>query len=283
MADANVSPFPSPAGWADAFAAMPQENAPRDGWARLVAALPVTAAPMRPARRRYPRPALAIAASLLLAMPVAWWLSTDAGLPARDAVVTDAKAPGAVVRAAPPGVAATGVDSAAPSEGSARTDTPPHRDGLPASATAVAHVGPSVRDGRPTPVERSSPAPAPAPRPPAIASVGPIPSTTADPIATQAGAELDTLRQESARLEALVAFARDERMASAPAAVRASALDERLQLIDAALSQPEVSGELRTSLWSQRVDALQDLASLEGTRRLMAAHGTSMDAVVRVD
>jgi hypothetical protein len=91
------------------------------------------------------------------------------------------------------------------------------------------------------------------------------------------------LQQESARLEALVALARDDRMASAPAAVMSATLDDRIRLIDAALTQGGLDVATRASLWSERVDTLQDLASLEGTRRWMAAHGASMDAVARVD
>lgn len=94
---------------------------------------------------------------------------------------------------------------------------------------------------------------------------------------------MDRLRHESARLEALVAYARNDRMASAAATVMTATLDDELRLIDTALSQPDLDAHARAGLWGQRVDALQELAALAGTQRWMAAHGASMDAVARVD
>ena len=94
---------------------------------------------------------------------------------------------------------------------------------------------------------------------------------------------LDELRRESARLEALVAVARQSGMQSGPALVLTADVDDRLQLIDAALSQPSLDEAERIDLWGRRVDALSELAAIEGTQRWMAAQGYSMDAVARVD
>jgi hypothetical protein len=111
---------------------------------------------------------------------------------------------------------------------------------------------------------------------------GPVSPPATAPTSTDAS-RLSELRRESARLEALVAYARDDRMASAPVAVMSASIDDRIRLIDSALMQPDLDDGQRSSLWSDRVGALQELASLEGTQRWMAAHGASMDAVARVD
>ena len=103
----------------------------------------------------------------------------------------------------------------------------------------------------------------------------------------QAATRSETLEQvhaESARLEALLQYARDGRMASGAAAVMTADFDARITAIDAALVRPGLSSEQRMQLWRERVGMLRDFASFESTRRLLAASGERYDgALVHVD
>jgi len=95
---------------------------------------------------------------------------------------------------------------------------------------------------------------------------------------------LEQLHAESARLEALLQYARDGRMASGAAAVMAAEFDARITAVDAALMQPRLSPEQRMQLWRERVDVLRDFAGFESTRRWLAASGERYDgALVHVD
>lgn len=95
---------------------------------------------------------------------------------------------------------------------------------------------------------------------------------------------LDALQAESARLESLLLYARDERVSSATAAALAGELDDRVAGIDAALMQPGVPAERQLALWQARVDTLRSAAGFEGTRRWLAANGGGYDAALaRVD
>ena len=277
MADANLPLPPMPPDWSDAFTALPLERAPTDAWVRLAAALPATApASKTPPRRR--RPAwrvLAAAASIAAAVPLAWWLSNG------DAVVEPHEAPLPLVSTAPP--------AAAPAR-PAKLVREPTRS--PSSHMEVATVRPEIaratdRAASPRPARRLPVSSVASTKvPPAdvdAASVVPADASVAVNAELAEPSRLDALRQESARLEALVAYARDDRMTSATAALMSASLDDRIRLIDAALMQPDLADDARSSLWDQRVGALQELAALEGTQRWMAAHGTSMDAVARVD
>ena len=189
MPDAYSKNGHAPEGWNDAFAALPLENPPGDGWSRLSA--------QWHARRR-PRwvPRLAIAAALVLAV------------------------------ALPLGL---------------RQRLQPAADGAPASV-ATASQAPSQ------------------------------PQT------------LDQLYAESARLEAVLQYARDDRVSSAAAAAVAGDMDARIATIDRALMQPGLSPEQQLWLWRNRVDALRSQAGFESTRRWLAANGGRYDgAVARVD
>lgn len=96
--------------------------------------------------------------------------------------------------------------------------------------------------------------------------------------------ELETLYAQSAQLEALLAYARDDRVASGSAAAMSAQLDQRVASIDAALAQPHLTMAQQRDLWRQRVDALRTLASFESNRRLLSAQGEHYDgALVRVD
>lgn len=292
MADADTPPRPLPADWRAAFAALPGERPPADGWARLSAALPrPAAAPLSTVRhRRIARVALAVAASVLVALPAAWWLGTIPQLPQRATTA----APAGPAQRVPAGPAA-GNDASAVSPPNVVATRGADR-GIAAASTpdaAAATPSPARRPptGDPAPTANGSrtaePAAPHAARIAASRESVADPTTDTTPHAVQ-GAQVDdaslaALHAESARLEMLVAYARDDRMTSAPAAVLAAAVDDRIRLIDAALSQPVVDAAARASLWRERVAALQELAALEGTQRWMAVQGRSLDALARVD
>lgn len=100
--------------------------------------------------------------------------------------------------------------------------------------------------------------------------------TAADP----APSTLAALQAESALLEALLAHARDGRVASGSAAAMAAELETRVAAIDTALADPLLAPDRERALWSERVQALQALVSFEGTRRWLAANGEHYDAAL---
>ena len=100
----------------------------------------------------------------------------------------------------------------------------------------------------------------------------------------EATATITRLQAESARLEALLQYARDGRMASGTAAVMAAEFDARLAAVDAALMQPGLDRARQAGLWRERVEVLRASAGFESTRRWLAANGEHYDgALVRVD
>jgi hypothetical protein len=108
--------------------------------------------------------------------------------------------------------------------------------------------------------------------------------TAAAPLGATADDELETLYAQSAELETLLAYARDDRVASGSAETVAAHLDQELALIDAALGQPELPVARQRVLWKQRISTLRALASFESNRRLLSARGEHYDgALMRVD
>lgn len=102
--------------------------------------------------------------------------------------------------------------------------------------------------------------------------------------ATNGDRELAALYAQSAQLEALLAYARDDRVASGSAEAVSARLDQHLVAIDAALAQPRLPAARQRELWRQRVATLRNLASFETNRRLLIARGERYDgALVRVD
>lgn len=307
----------SPSNWHNAFAALPSVLPPSDAWARVAAALPPATAAPRHARRRRPM-VWAAAAALMMAAGASAWMQQRAddaevapttvasragdaqgasrrpldasrtaepasgavhiargGVPSTGAAASLA-AGGAITSASP---SARAVAIATPQQGAqhlARTHANDSR-----STRAIAHAASTSRDVGSTPSAAAvTPAPTPTGRSlTSTSSTPPEPSRASTP-----ATPLDALRAESARLESLVALVRDERVQSAPAAMLAADVDDRLRLIDAALSQPGLADAERLDLWSRRVAALRELAGLEGTRRWLAVHGESYeDAIARVD
>jgi hypothetical protein len=95
---------------------------------------------------------------------------------------------------------------------------------------------------------------------------------------------LETLYAQSAQLEAVLAYARDDRVGSGNAEAVSGRLDQRMAAIDAALAQPRLPVARQRELWQQRVATLRTLAAFESNRRLLSARGERYDAtLVRVD
>ncbi|WP_145960153.1 hypothetical protein [Lysobacter enzymogenes] len=303
-----------PSTWAGAFAALPAETPPADGWTRLAARLPAASAatsaefvaPSSAARRSAaPRAAAtplrrwALAAMLAAALPLGLWLSLRAQRP-------DAE-PAAPVVAAQSHAAPTPQRDPAPADGgrSARNEAVAATDIGP-SVSAPSTAAPSIKDSSAsdpttasadregqTRVATTAPKPNDATMPVAAATqhtttrtrpADAAAASTATAADTRLAAQLRELQAESAQLEALVAVARDERVASAAAAVMGAGLDQRLQLIDTALGDAALPAATRVALWRERVDSLRSLAGMESTQRWYAARGERYDsALVRVD
>ncbi|MGH8081807.1 MAG: hypothetical protein ACREP7_14630, partial [Lysobacter sp.] len=298
MPDRSLTP---PQTWADAFAQLPQDTPPADGWSRMAATLAAqrgetssadTAAAsadrsrgatdrgtvVRPRRATAQR--WAIAAMLAAALPLGLWLGLRAQRPtlesnspdpiaqhaAPSVPMGDAAIPPATTdNGRPATVAAANVASANP-ERAALAATDPKR--VPSNAPAAtpnavrgADSGrnqsrriAAAREPKRPDSERSAANSAESQIPTATGSAASLasaanPSQTTDPLLQ--------LQAESAQLEALVALTRDDRVASASAAVMSSDLDQRLRLIDAALIDGTLPTDQRVSLWRQRVGALR--------------------------
>ena len=249
-------------GWGEAFAALPQESPDAGGWQRVQARLPVPA-PAH-AHARWPL-WLATAASLLLAVAIPLRMLPQGGSAASDISTRHSGA---------------GRSPALAVQASGQTQRLDHGvrrdDGMIAAAPVLADVQPVS-----TPVaNRDRPHHvAPSQRP--IRTVA-EPAGTTRIAATDASAtvDLEPLYAQSAQLEALLALARDERVASGPSAALSDELDARVADIDAALIQSGLGDAQRTELWGRRVDALQQLVGIEATNRLYAARGQRYDAAL---
>lgn len=207
MPDAYSQRDPAPGTWSDAFAALPADIPPGDGWSRLSARLDA---------RRGPS--------------FAWPRRAYASFPAM----------------------------AIGSGGSRRL-------AIAAALVAAVALPWALRDRLAPPAEQAAP-------------------TVAAAAGSQAQPSLEQLYAESARLEALLQYARDDRVSSASAAALSSEMDARVATIDRALMQPGLSPEQQLWLWRNRVDALRSQAGFESTRRWLAANGERYDgAVARVD
>lgn len=102
--------------------------------------------------------------------------------------------------------------------------------------------------------------------------------------ARAAGDRMQALYAESARLEMLLAVARDDRVGSGTALALSGEYESRLATIDAALRQPGLSREQCQALWEQRVDSLRALAGFESNRRWLQSQGAVYDtALVVID
>lgn len=269
----------APRGWSEAFAALPIETPPSDGWARISRALEASA-PRQGALRRERRTTwligLASAAVLVLAAwsPLSRWLqsSGQSQPPVIASETPGLRGPAAPVRSEPLETRET-----APSPAS---DVHPSPTNTASTATQPTHRKPSRRT--PAVARRSADSD--------LATVSQTIATQKEAtpgngaITTAADANpLPKLQAQSAQLEALVALARDDRVANA-SELLSSELDAGIAAVDAALSQPDVSDTRRQELWQQRVDLLRQLAGVEATSRWLAAQGASNDTtLVSVD
>lgn len=286
MPDSQTPRAMPPGNWSEAFAALPDVVPPSDGWARVAQALdaPTVRNTRAWPRRRWPL-WLAAAAALAMVTVVPFGLvDRDSSPPAQTST-----------QSAPPSAAvATGPVSRQPTSVRDVKEDPPvaHNEPRQLESTVtgdIAFVPVKPRARKPvqirsmTTATRSSPTPAPQ----SATKESTSPADTTLPTGAIADAVVDPflqLQAESAQLEALVAFARDERVASASNAILAGDLDARIGLIDAALSQPDVADAQRTALWQERIDTLRELAGVETTQRWLAARGERYDgALVRVD
>lgn len=277
---------PAPRDWSAAFAALPAETPPADGWSRLSATLDArgagaSAAARSPRRRRWPVWTAAAAALAVMALvPVALQRITDAPEPGRIATA-NVPAPDRSSDPTPtPSVAADTRPTTASSDVAAS---------VPAIATLEPPAGKIAGvERKPRPKTRHPQGRAPAP---AVESASAEPATALAVVEAEAAdveaadaAAIAQWQAESAQLEALVALARDERVGSAGATLMSADLDSRIGVIDAALREDGLPAAQRAALWEQRVQALRDLAGVESTQRWLAAHGERYDgALVRVD
>ncbi len=273
MADASHDL--TPAGWGDAFAALPLESPPASRWPSIAAQLDARAEPAaRPARRRRRWLMLAAALCALAVLPLAWTLRN-----AGDA--RDDSAPAAVAAAARTDpISAMRVDSADATSIDNSTATT-------ATTVIAAHTSPpaTMDAGRATQRDahrtRRPAATRVADKSANAEFAAESSAASADDTAERA---LESLYAASTQLETLLALTRDTRVESGPAAALAGALDAELATIDAQLAQPGLAAPQQQTLWQARVDTLRQATGFETQQRMLAAQGRSYEgALVRVD
>lgn len=276
MRDPHAPGLPPPRDWREAFATLPQAAPAADALAQVFAQLPAST-PTRSGRQWWIAAAavLALAAVVPLAMNVARHSgasqSRDAGIAsARHSRESGKPAPVSVHvpdTAKPPLVADEPFAPATDSEKTLDTRPQGPREASRFRGNGGGRNSAPVRvakAGRPHPQKHRSHAPSP----------------TADPV----DGAMEPLYAESARLEALLALARDDRATSATVVALGSDFEARVAAIDAALAQPSLTARRRFDLWRERVSALRAYASFESTQRALAASGERYDAMlVRID
>lgn len=291
-----------PADWGAAFSALPVEAPSPSGWPRVAATLDARA------RVRWPLwLATAAALALVALLPLQWWRQEHRIDAWPVAASTPAQGTGAAaIDAEPASPAASGNHSRAGRAVASRLPASPSMD-VPAATVAVLARVRGNDDGRkPGPPAAASSSrervaaagtqPSIRPRDAAaaadavstsgaVAAGGSAPAHAigpGDPGTTAAAAtpELERLHAESAQLEALVALARDDRIATGAVAALGGELESRVARIDAALAEPSTSAEQQLGLWRERVEALRALAGFETTQRLLAARGEQYDAML---
>jgi RNA polymerase sigma-70 factor (ECF subfamily) len=297
----TAHPDKMPHDWNTAFAALPLETPPADGWSRLSGALDSRAAVRLPRNRRNRLLALAAVLAIAALAPLLLMREHDTSVPGAGvlAKMSAATPPAPAPRTSPDGVAAATPSNAIAS--TARLAT-----GVPDASADVANAAPvrvasrqatTKRASAPTQRAPSTAAPSTAAPSTAIHDTASRPGTDAIASSTSAGTtaatvdasndRADTLMQlqaESARLEALIAMTRDDRVGSAAATVMSDELGQRIGLIDAGLTQNALPLDQREALWRERVRTLRDLAGVETTQLWLAAQGERYDgALVSVD
>ena len=155
----------------------------------------------------------------------------------------------------------------------------PDRSAWPAVAAHIAARKPARRPRWPFALAAAA----------ALAAVALIPGLlarhepTPDPAfvaAVESSDPLDALMAESAQLEHFISAAGNDAMASANSTMLSLAFEERLQRVDATLSDPALDDAARQTLWQQRVSLLREYAGVQGTRQWLAAQGATLDGAL---
>ena len=235
----------TPATWAEAFAALPDETPEPHGWQRLQERLAETGMPPRQGWLRWG--AIAAAVAIVAAIPLA--LRHPAPAPANAAATTTTPSTRAVSSAV------------------ARTFSP------------TSPAAPRTRADAATPT-----VPVHSPRRQVAGASEPRAGIANPTPAGTRGGELESLYAQSARLESLLALARDDQVGNGLTTVLSDDISARIAMIDAALAQPGLDERQRDGLWRSRVEALRQLVGIEATDRLYSARGQSRDiALVTID
>ena len=242
-----------PRDWGEAFAALPPETPATDALSSVFARIPVST-PTRVGRQWW----VAAAAVLALAAVVPIWMSRHSGESLSPAVAPVGNAKTLDTRPQGPREAAGLRRDDSAKEATARPDV-----AIPAAATTQATSSKPVRIAKADTPHRK-------------------PHRTRESVPTTDPGErtMEPLYAESARLEALLALARDDRVGSATAVALGSEFEDRIAGIDAALAQSALDPRRRLELWRERVSALQAYASFESNRRALAASGERYDAML---
>ena len=125
-----------------------------------------------------------------------------------------------------------------------------------------------------------------APPVPAPVGMAGVPASSVSPTGVAATtrdallAGLPQLMQESARLEAMLAIAAGDGVASGASLLLREHMHQRIQYVDALLTDPDTDPAAQVPLWQERVVLLRRLAGIEGGEQLLAAHGTDSTLVV---
>jgi hypothetical protein len=98
-------------------------------------------------------------------------------------------------------------------------------------------------------------------------------AATAQPVAADAAAELAALQRESAQLETLIAYSRNDAVTVGSLDTLSNGLQQRVAAIDGLLARSELDPEAALPLWQERVLRLRQWADLETTQQLLAANG----------
>lgn len=278
-----------PTGWHEAFAALPQEAPDADAWLGVQRALP------QRSRVRWPA-WLAAAAALALAAVLPWQLlrteDREAARPTPATADATARVESSTFERSTargePAASTPSISTVASAPVSEPVNAPRAPSGPAAEASRqLASRSAPARDTAAASARRQPKQPERQIDPEATRRIAgesdsAIDQATSDRPWPQASADLqlERLYAESAQLEALVALARDDRVATGAAATLTSAYDMQVAGIDAALREPDMDAAQRTALWQQRVDALRQLAGFESTQRMLAAQGEHYDAML---
>jgi hypothetical protein len=299
MADAS-HPFDArrrrPRDWGEAFANLPLETPPLSAWSEIAARLdgdaeanpaqaivatlatPTPATSPRPAKRALStRGWLALAASLsaLALVPLFWSGKRDAshatGLAHRVAPLTDEAAHRQTATAS-----------------NTQRDTPMREAGArdiagdsPVATVVAVNRSESVKplasvDQRMR-LDRVALESAPQVTSMAVvAAAMPLPANVVligEADTDAASREMEVLYAASAQLETLLAYTRDPRVETGPAAALSSDIHTRLAKIDAQLAKPGLSNHEQYVLWQARVGTLHQAVSVESELRALSAEG----------